>query len=163
MKEITVIGEVVHADKLKGVLYEKAGLLYTGATRIGEIYMTDVKSMVTRVVAQADGDKITRLNILDHGNKDGGQFGKDRITVDNFETFAPFLGKLFPVFEKSAVVHLQHCEMGQNTALMQMFAAVFGVAVYAGTGAHNAVYRFNWGDYVRCSPSGTIYNNVQRP
>lgn len=152
MKEITVIGEDGGA----------AGFL-SGATRAGEIYMSDVASMTVRVIAQADGDKITRLNILDHGNSKGGMFGKDWVTLDSFEKFAPHLAKIQPHFDRSGFVHLQHCEIGQNEDLLRFFALIFGVAVYAGTGSHNPIYRFNFGDYVRCSPSGTIYHNVIRP
>lgn len=152
MKEITVIGED------SGV----AGFL-SGATRTREIYMTDVASMVVRVIAQADGDKITRLNIIDHGTSEGGKFGKDWVSMDSIEKFGSHLAKLQPHFDKNGIVHLQHCEMGQNEDLMRMFAIILNVAVYAGTGSHNPIYRFNFGDYVRCSPSGTVYHNVSRP
>jgi hypothetical protein len=153
MKEISVVGD----SKFDVVNF------FVGATRTEEIYMTNVSSMVIRTIAQADGDKISRLTIIDHGNPDGGWFGADYVNNGSFSSFEPHLAKLFPHFEKKGIVQLGHCEIGKNEDLLRLFAKTFGVAVYAGTGKQNNIYRFNWGEYVRCSPRGTIYHNVYRP
>jgi hypothetical protein len=59
------------------------------AVREGEVYMTDVQSMVDNVIAatrlylrvytpgQAEYELISRLNIIDHGNPDGIYIGDD--------------------------------------------------------------------------------------
>ena len=128
------------------------------------VYMQDVKSFVVTVIARARGGKIRRLNIANHGNGNGCFFGKDWITTDNFDQFAPYLGRLGAYFSSDAIVHLTHCSMGQNTALMKRFAFFFGVKVYAGTGLEaGAPYSFNTGDYVGCTPAGTIFKEMRRP
>jgi hypothetical protein len=128
------------------------------------IYMNDAKHMVIAVIAQADGGMIHQLNIRDHGNNEACMFGKDMITVDNFEKFAPFFAKLQPFFTKDAKVFLQHCDMGQNEGLMFLFAATFRAKVYAGTEFNvGAPFNFNWGDYIGCTPAGTIFKEMHRP
>ena len=128
------------------------------------IFMQNVKHMIVAVVAQADGGKIHRLTVHDHGTKDGCLFGKDWIDINTFEKFAPYLSKLQPLFTKEAIVHLTHCEMGQNTDLMFMFAATFNRRVYAGTGLDAAApYNLNTGKYVGVTPGGTIFQEVRRP
>lgn len=143
--------------------------------REGEIYMTDVASMVANVLAalrkhyrscapgRVEYTTMSRLNILDHGNKDGLQIGNDWISAVSLPKFEPALKKLRGRFDQGGFVHLQHCEVGQNRALLTSLARIFGVSVYAGTGAHNPVYRFNFGDYVRADPNGTFTRDVGRP
>jgi hypothetical protein len=128
------------------------------------IYMDDVKTMVVRVIAQADGDKINYLQIADHGNDSGCLFGRDWITTNNFDNFGSYLAKLQPHFTKDAKVHLSHCLMGKNTDLMFLFAATLNVKVYAGTGADAAApYNFNFGEYVGVTPQGTVFKEMHRP
>lgn len=134
-----------------------------GAARVGEVYMTDVRSMVTNVARQAGRRPIDRLNILDHGNSSGVEMGTDWIDETNFTTFEPFFILLRGRFARNGFVHLQHCEVGSNHRLLTLFARAFGVRVYAGTGAHNPVYRFNLGDYDYCDPTGVCAHNIGRP
>jgi hypothetical protein len=141
------------------------------AVREGEAYMTDVQSMVDNVIAatrlylrvctpgQAEYELISRLNIIDHGNPDGIYIGDDYISMQNIEEFAPNLGRLRGHFEKNGFVHLQQCDVGQNLPLLQRMANIWQARVYAGTGAHNPVYRFNTGDYVYCD-SGEVNQQV---
>ena len=134
------------------------------ATRTGEIYMTDVTSMVTNVIsALGTAGRIDRLNILDHGNSTGLQIGTDWIDTTTFSVFDATLRRLAAKFSASGFVHLQHCEVGSNHMLLSLFARAFGVPVYAGTGKHNPVYRFNFGDYEVCDPSAVCSSNVARP
>jgi hypothetical protein len=89
------------------------------AVREGEIYMTDVQSMVDNVIAatrlylrvcapgQAEYELISRLNILDHGNSDGIHIGDDWISMQNIEKFAPNLGRLRGHFEKNGLGPLE--------------------------------------------------------
>lgn len=128
----------------------------------GEVYMSDVKGMVTRVLTKANGKKITRLNISDHANKDGCYFGKDWIDLSNFEKHAQHLMLLAPAFAKDSFVHLTHCLVGNNENLLQLFAMAFGVPVYAATGKVNGPGQTD-GTWTRCSPSGTIYRNAFFP
>jgi hypothetical protein len=144
------------------------------ATREGEIYMANVQSMVDHVIARlwpysrtcSPGqrpNKISRLNVLDHGNPDGLEIGADWITVSTLPTFEGELRRLREHFEKDGFVHLQHCHVGNNRALLTSLARVFGVRVFAGTGYHNPVYRCNFGDYVRAEPNGQFFSDVARP
>lgn len=139
-----------------------------GATRTGEIYMSDVSSMVVNVISKVHRSgfpktTIHRLNILDHGDDSGVEIGSDWIDTSTFKRFEPSLMLLRFFFSRSGFVHLQHCNVGSNHTLLTMFARAFGVNVYAGTGAHNPLYRFNLGEYDRCSPSGVCVHDVNRP
>jgi hypothetical protein len=122
---------VVNDDNVTGWL--------AAATRVGEVYMTDVKSMVTNVLGKAAGRPIKRLNVLDHGNEDGGDFGSDWVDTTTFKKFEPFFVLLRGHFAPEGFVHLQHCDIGQNTTLLIMFAKAFGVPVIGGTGAQNPI------------------------
>jgi len=133
------------------------------ATRIGEVYMTDVTSMVTNVIAKAGSTPITRLNVLDHGNSSGGDFGSDWVDVSTFPTFEPKFMLLRGKFAPSGFVHLQHCEIGSNHPLLTMFARAFGVPVMGGTGLHNPIYRFNTGNYDKCDGSGVCTSQFWGP
>jgi hypothetical protein len=157
------LGTIDSKDKAVYAAKEVIGQTVNHITYPGTVWINDVRSMITNVLAKAEKKKITRLNIIDHGNPTGCYIGTDWITVNNFENFSPFLGKLYPAFEKDGFVHLQHCQMGQNKNLMRMFAQIFGVAVYAGTGNEHAGVPYNEGWYVRCSPGGQIYNNTLPP
>lgn len=133
------------------------------ATRINEVYMTSVKTMVKNVINAAGKSSIRRLNILDHGNKNGIQIGDDRITTKTLGEYAVSLKILAKYFDPGGFVHLQHCDIGSNKPLLVDIAKMLGVPVYAGTGKHNPVYRFNLGDYVKCYPDGRCEDGAPRP
>jgi hypothetical protein len=129
---------------------------FASAVRIGEVYMTDVPSMVSAVIQKAGKIPIDRLNILDHGNEDGIQIGEDWIDEEKLPSFRDTLYKLNGKFSGNGFVHLQHCKAGNNFKLLGELAGIFGVPVYAGTGLHNPVYRFNTGVYVKCPPPAGV-------
>jgi hypothetical protein len=105
-----------------------------------------------------------RLNVMDHGNQSGAQIGDDWLaTTADVTRHAADLGRLRSSFASGAIVHMQNCEVGQNQALICALATAFGTPVYAGTGFHNALLGFNFGDYVRCEPSGAFNPNAGRP
>jgi len=132
--------------------------------QFGAVSVVDVKSMVTRVVAQAAGGTVHRLNINDHGDATGFYIGKDWITEKTFGNYAPLFVPLLQLLAKDAWVHLQVCEVGQNEELLRVLALAFGVPVYAGTGTYAAKpYSHQFGTWVRCSPSGTIYRRAYLP
>ena len=157
------------------------------ATRIGELYMSDVKSMVTNVTTflNTKKKKMSRLNLLDHGSPFGFQIGSEHINSGTFPAHATELVKLRTYFEKGAFVHLQHCQIGQNTRLLARLAALLDVPVYAGKHYQNPIYRMNVGgtthegwltgklktipnpfkafeEYVRVDPNGT-FTDTGRP
>jgi hypothetical protein len=131
------------------------------ATRLGEVTMTDVASMVSNVLNKANGRDISRLNIMDHGNSRSFQIGNDRISLQTLGRFRPTLARINGHFTAAGFVHLQHCRIGNNQSLLLELSRIWGVPVYAGTGDHNSVYRFNFGEYVRCDL--TCRTNVRRP
>ena len=148
------------------------------ATRTSEVYMQDVGSMVNNILRAlrvytysrvcTPNDRITynrmsRLNILDHGNPDGIEIGSDWITTASLSTYRITLALLSGNFAPGGFVHLQHCNAGQNRVLLLELARTFGVPVYAGTGKHNPVYRFNTGSYVRANPDGSFDADAGRP
>lgn len=148
------------------------------ATRVGEIYVQDVDSMVNKILQAlrvytysrvcTPNDRIrynrmSRLNILDHGNASGIEIGSDWINTASLPNFRTTLAILSGNFAPSGFVHLQHCNVGQNRVLLVELARTFGVSVYAGTGKHNPVYRFNTGSYVRADPDGAFHADVGRP
>jgi hypothetical protein len=133
------------------------------ATRIGEVEFSSVDSLVKGVRARAGSASLRRLNILDHGNSDGIELGTDWITITSLPIYRQLLGQLSGLFVSDGFVHLQHCDAGQNHALLCSISAIFAVPVYAGTGKHNPVYRFNLGRYDRCIPSGACESDVPRP
>lgn len=152
-------------------------------TRASELYMTSVADMVAKVLAflasytpapssnsflvhamshgrvpmpvtPAPGTtKMSKLNILDHGNTAGLEIGTDWVSTASFAGFQREFARLTPKFETDAYVHLQHCEAGMNMRLMEMFADTFGVPVVGGRGLTNPVYRANTGNYVRVHPT----------
>lgn len=142
---------------------DESGMVGTmsALTKIGEVYMTDVESMVANVRKQAANRPIRRLNIDDHGNEFGFWLGDDFISMDTLPNYRQQLGQL--QFTSDGFVHLQHCKIGQNIPMMRALALVFGVPIYAGTGKHNAVYRINLGIYVRVDVDGTVHRDVGRP
>jgi hypothetical protein len=119
--------------------------------------------MVDNVLKKLGKNAITRLNILDHGNPDGIQLGSDWITTTTLPLYSVQLSRLTGYFSSDGLVHLQHCEAGQNKDLLVALARAFGVPVYAGTGKHNSTMRFNLGHYVVAYPSGIYKDDVGRP
>jgi hypothetical protein len=129
----------------------------SAATRIDEIYMTDVRSMVANVLRKKGAYLIRRLNILDHGNEKTFKIGSDWIGTETLGNFRPELLKLRGQFAPGGFVHLQHCSIGQNICLLVQLAQLWDVTVYAGTGSHNPIYRWQFGHYRRVDPNGAVY------
>lgn len=130
----------------------------------GDVEMIDIASMVRNVIAHLARRRISRLNIIDHGNEQVMEIGSDSLsTAADVAAHAATLGRLRPHFASNGFVHMQNCRAGQNRAVVCALATTFGVPVYAGTGLQNPLLGFNFGDYVRCHPNGTFNPNVGRP
>jgi hypothetical protein len=139
------------------------------ALRIGEVYMSDVKSMVANVLKKKGRYKIRRLDMVDHGNKLWFQVGKDSVglhrqlndeqkkMVKDLSEVTPEFLKLRPEFEHWGFVHLQHCHIGLNKDLIVAVAKLLNVSIYAGTDYHRAAIRRQDGDYMRADPNGAYY------
>lgn len=118
---------------------------------LGEINFTDVTTMVDNILTAIGSNQMSRLNIQVHGSPTSVAVGSTGISTANFATHQPTLSRLSGHFTSSGFVHLRACDVGQNPALMQMFASAFGVPVYAGTGTQrNIFYPSNTGNYLRC-------------
>jgi len=126
--------------------------------------MTDIATMVTNVKKFLNGRSMHRLNIMDHGNENGAEIGDDWLqTPAEVATHASTLAGLRGSFAGGGFVHMQNCKTGQNRALICALSTAFGAPVFAGTGLHNPLLGFNFGDYVRCDPTGSFNPNVPRP
>lgn len=136
----------------------------------GAYTITSVHDMVDGALARLgvfarvdDSPRISRLNIVDHGNPSSMQIGDDRMSDRNYLSFLTDLSRLRPHFSGDGFVHLQHCKIGNNQMLLCGLARIFNVPVYAGQGLENQIYRFNLGDYVRADPDGLFVIGVSRP
>jgi hypothetical protein len=130
----------------------------------GDVTMTNIPSMVNNVIAYLRGRSMDRLNVMDHGNETGVEIGDDWLsTPADVAPHASTLGRLQSTFTGNGFVHMQNCNAGQDQSLICALSGAFGAPVYAGTGAHNPLLDFNFGDYVRCEPNGTFNPNAGRP
>ena len=135
-------------------------------TRLGWNYvsMDSVKTMVDGTLTKlGSSDRLKRLNIMDHGNRSGMHFGADWVDETTLSSFAADIRRLSGHFTDGGFVHLQGCDVGQDSALLKAFAALVGVRVVAGKGAQNPVYRFNTGDYVDTNPDGSSSEHTLGP
>src|SRR5262245_52094587 len=138
--------------------------IYVSSVSSNPVFFHNVKTLVASVAGKVGKEKIGRLRITDHGNSEGCLFGEDFITVKNYEKFVHDLILLSSSMHPNGWVHLTHCEVGKNENLLQLFAATFGVAVYAATAAVNGWNQVqDGGGWTRCSPTGTIYHNAFLP
>ncbi len=130
----------------------------------GDITMTDISSMVTNVQTFLGTRVMHRLNVMDHGNEHGVEIGDDWLgTAADVTAQGSTLSGLKSKFAGSGIVHMQNCHAGQNQDVICALAKAFGVPVYAGTGLHNPLLGFNFGDYVRCDAGGTFNPDAGRP
>ncbi len=120
--------------------------------------------MVENVLRAVGSRRMSRLNIVDHGNAHGVEIGDDWLdSAATVNTHASALGRLRPRFATNTIVHLQNCRAGQNQGVICTMARILGVPVFAGTGLHNPVLGFNHGDYVSCGPTGPWNPDAGRP
>ncbi len=130
----------------------------------GDVTMTDTASMATNVLGFLRGRKMQRLNVMDHGNKDGLEIGDDWLkNPADVVSHSGDLKRIGSSFSSGAFVHMQNCHAGQNRGLICALANAFGVPVFAGTGLHNPLLNLNFGDYVRCEPGGAFNPDAGRP
>jgi hypothetical protein len=124
------------------------------ATRIGEYEMTNVPTFVASVHrAVSGGNRIGRLNILDHGYEEGFQIGDDWILLRTLSQYRNQLASINPYFADDGWVHVQGCNTGNARPLLQELANMWGRKVVAGTGLQNPVYRINTGTFIECLPN----------
>lgn len=176
-KDIIVIDPTGMAGRIAGWL------------RLGEIYMSDVKSMVANVSVRMMQNRadIRGLRINDHGNNTGMEFGNDFVTTTNFPQHSFEFDKLKGTFcPYNGFVHMLHCMAGQNTPLLARFAALWKVPVYGGvwytnvaTGLNMYAYAYKgilsgqikaipnpfggFQRWVRVDPDGKVTRNVSVP
>ena len=139
-------------------------------TYLNEVEMTGIEDMVGKVIDHlarnpepapftpppnpgARPAKMSRLNVIDHGNNEQIKIGKDLVDTGSFPRFRDTLARLAPHFAPGAFAHLQHCDLGQNIRLMELFADTWRVPIVAGTDMDNPHFRVNHGNYVRVHPA----------
>jgi hypothetical protein len=159
--EITVIDERALPGLFTPGKFAGPGtnLYETWVRRSQPVYMRNVNSMVHGVLTRLRGAKMSRLNIVDHGNETGFEIGDDLVTEQSLGTFAPQLAQLRGRFAPKGFVHLQHCKVGEASTLLIDFSALVGVRVYGGSGYDFP--GFNTGDYWGCD-GGTSICRVQK-
>jgi hypothetical protein len=175
-KDITVLDPSETVCKIAGFL------------RLGELHMSDVKSMVATVYARVLQNRadIRGLRVIDHGNATGCQFGRDFVTAANFNYHSRELYKLKGAFcPYTGFAQMQHCLAGRNTPLLEQFAKLWNVPVYGGLWYTNGLglnmfgYEFEgaltgmvkaipnplkgFQQWVRVDPSGKVTSNVSVP
>lgn len=134
------------------------------AAAIGEIEFDSIESFLNNTYDFVQGARISRLHLQAHGDSEAVYFGSDILNVDSFKTiFRPSFATLTPFFAPGAVVALRACEIGQNVALLQNFAACWNVTVVAGRGYENNVYNSNTGRYVTVTPGGNVTTSIFLP
>lgn len=125
------------------------------------VTMRDVGTMVHGVITRLGQAKLSRLNIIDHGNATGFQLGDDVVTAENLGQHARQLGQLKGRFAADGFVHLMHCKVGQDRLLLLMLSSIFGVRVYAGTGFD--LPGMNLGSYTGCQAPSSCDSQFFRP
>jgi hypothetical protein len=141
---------------------------------VGSVSMTNVATMADNVIAALDGDPISRLNIIDHGNSEILSIGDDLMTyegrpgtgtrpaIPSYKAYERQLARLFGRFADDGFVHLQHCQVGRDRRLLGALARIFGVPVVAGTENTKAVFWLNHGQMVVAYPDGTYGQSFDR-
>lgn len=130
-------------------------------TNPGAVSMHDVSSMVHAVITRLGKAKLSRLNIIDHGNEQGFEIGDDVVTAANIGQHARRLAQLHGRFTADGFVHLQHCKVGQDRLLLLMLSSIVGVRVYAGTGFD--LPGMNLGTYTSCQAPSACDSQFFRP
>ena len=130
-------------------------------TNPGAVPMRNVSSMVHGVIKRLGGAKLTRLNIIDHGNEKGFELGDDLVTAESIGQHSRQLGLLKGRFAADGFVHLQHCKVGQDRLLLLMLSSIVGAKVYAGTGLD--LFGANLGSYTGCQAPSACDSQFFRP
>jgi hypothetical protein len=123
------------------------------------------KDMVDKVIAKSEevDDVIQRLNFISHGNRKGFLTGGHTVELDSVEHYREEFKRLWQYLSGEGIVQVMGCVVGQNTDLLKALAGMFGVPVYGGTSAENALWAFNTGSYNVAYPSGGVQEGVPRP
>jgi len=142
------------------------------ATTLGEVEFTSIQSFVDNVIGILNGATMHKLHLQAHGNSTLIEFGSDTLTVDNFkEIYRGQLSRLRPYFrwhsligaDRTPIVVLRACEVGQNTTLLANLAGAWNVKVISGRGLQNNIYNFNTGRYVTINPDGSSDTSIFLP
>jgi hypothetical protein len=134
-------------------------------TTMASVDFTTLAGFVDNTIAWVRDKKINLLHIQVHGTIDFVAFGRERLSLSNFdEVYRNHLSKLTPFFANPAWVHLRACDVGQNVALLKKLAVAWDVTVVAGRGAQiNVPYEVNTGRYVTVEPDGSTDYSFWQP
>lgn len=116
----------------------------TSALRFGEIYISDLADMVTKVTRAAGGTAINSITVYDHGSARGFEIGSDWVSSTSISGFSADFARIGAQIASAGHFHLKNCQVGANTTLLQRLAAILGVSVYATPNVTNA-YGLNTG------------------
>ncbi|MBO9423904.1 DUF4347 domain-containing protein [Labrenzia sp. R4_1] len=127
----------------------------TAILTTNEIEMTSLKQVVEHVInSLRPNQKIGVLQIIDHGDAVGQEFGSDLIThmfllgkgLGKLE-WRQHLMRLKGKFGKDGYIHLAGCKVGQSVYTMMEISKLTGAPVFAGTG-NTTASGHNTGSYV---------------
>lgn len=115
---------------------------------------TTPEQFVDKIIKYSDGSSISRINIVDHGNRQALSIGDTIITNGNFHDYESTFSRLNGRFASNGFVHLLHCEVGWALPLMTKLASTVGVNVYGGLGFTSALGLINPGGMHGVFPNG---------
>lgn len=121
---------------------------------IVDMRMKPPERTIQEIILRSKGQKISRLNIIDHGNKNALQMGETVIDADNFSYHRSAFSRLKGRFEPEGFIHLLHCEVGWAFELLEKIASTTGVTVYGGRSLTQAAGLQNLGGLHGVFPNG---------
>jgi hypothetical protein len=135
----------------------------TGLTRVGEIDVSSVAELVTRVRGHAISTPayIDRLNIYAHGTPTYFTVGRDVVHSYRPQDHAPKFRGLQGTLAPSATITLYVCAVGQSEQLIRALAAAAGVKVQANTGDVSPNLGVGWGTWFVAWPDGTAARGLE--
>lgn len=120
------------------------------------IRFKNLEDLVDNTIANADNSLIDSYTILCHGDDSSLWFNDYDLGLGRLVAKRSTLIRLQQVLSGEARVNLKACLIGRNQSFLKFMASSLFTPVYAGTGNEQMVYPYNEGDYLRCSPDGTI-------
>ena len=136
------------------VIEDKADVFLWGSAAItlGEVAITGIADMVSKVQALAKTKRVRELRIVGHGSAHGQYIGKDWLSITSLaKTFRPDFVKLsVGCFGPGGFITMGGCEQGENGGLLLEISNIVGVPVQGFTAAQRVLPFGDEGGLTRC-------------